>query len=142
MGEGPERQDSHDLAERLGVLDDVLYLGAQDYIENLLGCADLFLLPSSEESFGLAALEAMSCETPIIGSLVGGLPEVVDHEQNGFLHPVGDVEQMAASALNLLTDESLLLTFSKNARQKAIDSFEAHNMIPVYEKYYLEILDS
>jgi len=142
IGEGPERQASHNLAEELGVLDDVLYLGTQDCIENLLGCADVFLLPSSEESFGLAALEAMSCETPVVGSMVGGIPEVVDHNINGFLHNVGDVKAMADSVIELLTNDGLLKDIKNEARKTAIEKFDSHIVIPEYEKYYHEVLDS
>lgn len=140
VGEGPDRQASHDLAQELGVLKDVLYLGTQDYIENLLGCADLFLIPSGEESFGLAALEAMSCKTPVIGSNIGGLPEVVDNNINGFLHPLGDVEGMANSALELLTNDGLMQSFREEARKKAIQAFAAEKIIPRYEEFYREIL--
>ena len=141
IGEGPDRQASHDRAKDLGILKDVIYLGTQHYIENLLGCADIFLIPSGEESFGLAALEAMSCKTPVIGSQIGGIPEVVDHNINGFLHPLGDVDAMAESALELLTQDSLLVEFKEAARQKAIKNFDAHKIIPLYESFYQEVLD-
>jgi L-malate glycosyltransferase len=140
-GEGPERQNSHETAVRLGVHDSVIYLGTQDYVENLLGCADLFLLPSGEESFGLAALEAMSCMTPVIGSKIGGLPEVVDHGINGFLQPVGDVAAMAESALLLLSDDELMRKFQQNAREKAIKEFNVLNIVPQYEAFYQQVLD-
>lgn len=142
VGEGPERQTAHDLAVELGVHDDVLFLGTQDYIENLLGCADVFLLPSSEESFGLAALEALSCETPVVGSTVGGIPEVVDHNINGFLHPVGDVEAMANSVIELLTNDGMLRDFKQHARNKAVQVFDSALLVPEYEKFYLQILNS
>ncbi len=140
VGEGPERQASQELAKELGVIEDVLYLGTQDYIENLLGCADLFLLPSSEESFGLAALEAMSCETPVVGSNVGGIPEVVDHGINGYLHDVGDIDAMADSIIGLLSDDVKLLKFKREARAKAVDVFDTQKIIPQYEAYYQEII--
>ncbi len=140
VGEGPERQASQELAKELGVIEDVLYLGTQDYIENLLGCADLFLLPSSEESFGLAALEAMSCETPVVGSNAGGIPEVVDHGVNGYLHDVGDIDAMANSMIDLLSDDVKLLKFKQEARAKAVDVFDTQKIIPQYEAYYQEII--
>ena len=140
VGDGPDRQASHDLAVELGLHDHVLYLGTQDYIENLLGCADLFLLPSSEESFGLAALEAMSCKTPVIASRIGGLPEVVDDKINGFLHPVSDVQAMAASAVELLTNDRLMESFQAKAREKAVECFDARKLIPQYEKFYKQVL--
>ena len=113
VGEGPDRQASHEKSIELGVHDDVIYLGLQHYIENLLGCADIFLIPSGEESFGLAALEAMACKTPVIGSEIGGIPEVVDHGINGFLHPLDDVDAMAESALKLLQNEEKLKAFKE-----------------------------
>ena len=140
IGEGPDRIASHDLAIQLGVHDDVLYLGTQDYIENLLGCADLFLNPSSEESFGLAVLEAMSCRTPVIATNIGGLPEVVDHNINGFLHDVGDVEGMAQSALELLSNPEMMESFKDEARQKATSAFDVHLIIPEYEELYSSLL--
>jgi N-acetyl-alpha-D-glucosaminyl L-malate synthase BshA len=141
IGEGPDRQASHDMAKELNVLQDVIYLGTQDYIENLLACADLFLIPSEEESFGLAALEAMSAITPVIGSNIGGLPEVVDDSVNGFLHPVGDVDAMAKSIIKLLQNEKMLKEFGQKARQKAQDMFNIHAVIPQYENYYKKILE-
>ena len=141
VGEGPERQTSHALSVELGVHNEVHYLGTQDYMENLLGCADIFLLPSTEESFGLAALEAMSCRTAVIATQVGGVPEVVDHNENGFLHPVGDVEGMAQNAVKLLLNPDLE-RFKESARQKAISHFDTQLIVPQYEKYYFEILNS
>jgi len=140
-GEGPDRQASHDLAVELGVHKDVIYLGTQDYIENLLACADLFLMPSGEESFGLAALEAMSCKTPVIASNIGGIPEVIDHNIDGFLHPVGDVEGMAKSAIKLLSDDNLMQQFRDAARDKAKRAFEAKAVISQYEAFYRKMLD-
>jgi len=140
VGEGPDRTSSHELAQRLNVHDHVIYLGTQDYIENLLCCADLFLLPSSEESFGLAALEAMSCGTPVIASQVGGLPEVVSHGQDGLLFPVSDTQAMADGAIELLQDPSRLAAFRAAARDKAVEKFDVHKIVPIYEQYYQNIL--
>jgi L-malate glycosyltransferase len=140
VGEGPDRTASHELAHRLGVHDHVVYLGTQDYIENLLGCADLFLLPSSEESFGLAALEAMSCGTPVIASEVGGLPEVVSHGQDGLLFAVGDTQAMAGGALQLLQDSARFTAFKIAARAKAVEKFDVDTIVPVYEAYYKKII--
>ncbi len=140
VGEGPDRQASHELARKLGVHDDVVYLGTQDSIENLLGCADLFLLPSSEESFGLAALEAMSCGTPVIATTIGGLPEVITHGEDGCLFAVGDVEGMASAALNILQDEEKLAAMRLAARHKAETRFRQEQIVPQYEKFYQEVL--
>lgn len=142
IGEGPDRQAAHQLAVELGMHNHVLFLGMQDYIENILACADLFLLPSEEESFGLAGLEAMSCGCPVIASKVGGIPEVVDDGVNGYLVPLGNVEAMAAHAVKLLTDDAKMASFRKSAREKAIETFNESKMITEYEKYYEEILNA
>lgn len=142
IGEGPDRQAAHQLAVELGVHDDVLFLGMQNYIEGILGCADLFLLPSSEESFGLAALEAMSCGCPVIASNVGGIPEVVDHGKNGFIDPLGDVDVMASHAIELLTEQDKMTAFRTHAREKAVTCFSESKMITEYEKYYEEVLNA
>ncbi len=139
VGEGPELQTAHNSAAELDVITDVLFLGTQHYMENILGCADLFLLPSSEESFGLAALEAMSCKTPVIGTHIGGIPEVVDHGINGFLHPVGDVKGMAKSSVKLLSDGAKLRRFKAAARDKALTVFDARSVIPQYLDFYKKI---
>lgn len=141
IGDGPDRQASHELSIELEVHEHVHYLGTQDYIENLLACTDIFLLPSSEESFGLAALEAMSCRVPVIASRIGGLPEVIDDGVNGFLHPVGDVRAMAESAIKLLADDQLMDSFRAKAREKAIECFDERRLVPVYERFYEEVIN-
>lgn len=140
VGEGPDRQESHALAEKLGLLDHVVYLGIQDAVERLLGCADLFLLPSSEESFGLAALEAMSCGTPVIGTSIGGIPEVVENGVDGYLFPVGDVDAMAAAAVELLQQPERMKKMRAAARAKAEARFRIETLVPEYEHYYEEVL--
>ena len=140
VGEGPDRHKALEFAKTLGVHDHVLFLGTQEYVENLLGCADVFLIPSSEESFGLAALEAMSCKTPVVGSNIGGIPEVVDHNLNCFLHPVGDTKAMAESVIDLLTNDAMLESFKNTAREKAIEAFEMNKIIPIYEDFYNQVL--
>jgi N-acetyl-alpha-D-glucosaminyl L-malate synthase BshA len=140
VGEGPDRQASHALAEELGMHDHVFYLGTQDAIERLLGCADLFLLPSSEESFGLAALEAMSCGTPVIGTAIGGLPEVVDHGRDGFLFPVGDVDAMAAAVVEVLQQPDKMQRMRAAAHEKAQSRFRIEALVPEYERFYEETL--
>jgi L-malate glycosyltransferase len=141
VGEGPERQSSHALSIELGVHNEVLYLGTQDYMENLLGCADLFLLPSSEESFGLAALEALSCRTPVIGTHIGGIPEVIDHGVNGFLHDIGDVQAMAQDVIRLFQDDDEMRRFQQAARRTAVERFDTQLIVPQYEDYYRAILN-
>ncbi|MBN1541449.1 N-acetyl-alpha-D-glucosaminyl L-malate synthase BshA [candidate division KSB1 bacterium] len=142
VGDGPDRQTAVDLARKLDVQEHVIYLGTQDYIENLLGCADLFLLPSEEESFGLAALEAMSSRTPVIASDIGGLPEVVENGKTGFLLPAGDIDGMAQAAIRLLMNPAQLREFGENGRKAALEYFEQDLIIPQYESYYQEILGS
>ena len=99
VGDGPEVSTAHRLARELGVADRTQWLGAQELVIPLLSAADVFLLPSAQESFGLAALEAMACEVPVVASNVGGLPEVIEHGVTGFLHPPDDLDGMAASAV-------------------------------------------
>ena len=140
VGEGPDRQESHALAEKLGLLDHVVYLGIQDAVERLLGCADLFLLPSSEESFGLAALEAMSCGTPVIGTSIGGLPEVIEDGVDGFLFPVGDVDAMATAVVEFLREPERMKAMRAAARAKAEARFRIESLVPEYEHYYEEVL--
>ena len=107
VGDGPELDGASRLAHELGLDDRVHFLGEQDQVLPLLSIADVFLLPSAQESFGLAALEAMACGVPVVASNVGGLPEVIDHGRNGFLHPLDDLDGMARSSVALLTDAQL-----------------------------------
>jgi len=136
VGDGPERVAAearlHD-AERSG---EVLFLGTRDDAESILPCADLFLMPSTAESFGLAALEAMACGVPVIGTNAGGLPEVVVDGETGFLHQVGDVEGMARSALRLLADRDLYDAFSLSARRVACERFPREAAVDRYEELY------
>ena len=142
VGEGPDRLRVQQLVKELNLSDHVLFLGEQDDIEELMSCAKLFILPSKQESFGLAALEAQSFGVPVIGTNMGGLPEVVGHGETGFLLPVGDVEGMAAKALELLESPNLYAAFQKKARERVLDRFDSQMIIPQYEAYYQEVLDS
>jgi N-acetyl-alpha-D-glucosaminyl L-malate synthase BshA len=141
VGEGPERLFAQQLVKELKLTGDVHFLGEQDYLESLLSCADLFLLPSEQESFGLVALEAMACEVPVLGAAVGGLPEVVVHGETGFLFPVGEIQPMAEAATELLADEEKLRSFRKSARQRAVELFDASKIIPQYEQFYHQVLE-
>lgn len=116
VGDGVDRVKVQETADRLGVSDDVTFMGNQDEILPLLSAADLFILPSEKESFGLAALEAMACNVPLIASHTGGLPEVVVHGETGYLAPVGDVEAMAEYALEILSNETLQISMGEAAR--------------------------
>ncbi len=139
IGDGPEREAVERLARETCVGHEVRFLGKQDAIEELLAVADLFLIPSASESFGLAALEAMACEVPVISSNIGGLPEVNIHGVTGFLSDVGDVDDMAKNALLLLENEDLLQEFRKNAFAQA-KKFDIINILPQYEAYYHEVI--
>jgi len=142
IGEGPERLFIQQLVRELKLGSDVHFLGEQDQLEPLFFCADLFLLPSEQESFGLTALEAMNCGVPVIGSAVGGMPEVITHGETGYLFPVGDIATMAAHAVALLTDPARLELFSTQAKRRAEQNFNADEIIPRYEAFYEEILKS
>jgi glycosyltransferase involved in cell wall biosynthesis len=106
----------------------------------LLSAADVFLLPSEQESFGLAALEAMACEVPVVASNAGGLPEVIEHGVSGFLHPVGDVEAMSESAIQVLTDDTLRDRIVRAALRTVRERFCADRVVPMYEAYYERVL--
>lgn len=141
VGDGPERQAAEQAAEEAGVEEDVLFLGKLDSVEELLACADLFLLPSEEESFGLVALEALSSGAPVVGTSGSGLAEVVEDGVSGRLHPVGDVEAMAASAVELLRDGERWQAFSEAGRGRAVERFSADEVVPRYEAYYRDVLE-
>ena len=135
VGEGPEREKAEVQCEALGITDKVLFLGNSNEIDRILCFSDLFLLPSESESFGLAALEAMVNEVPVISSNTGGIPEVNIHGQTGFLSPVGAVDEMAENALAILQDPEVLALFKKRAVQAA-QKFDITNILPLYEAVY------
>ncbi|MBL0006889.1 MAG: N-acetyl-alpha-D-glucosaminyl L-malate synthase BshA [Saprospiraceae bacterium] len=139
VGDGPERPRLERMTRELGLYEHVRFLGKQDAVEEILAVADLFLIPSSNESFGLAALEAMACEVPVISSNAGGLPEVNIHGVTGCVADVGDYEAMAAHALMLLEDESLLKQHSHNALMQA-RKFDISIVLPQYEAYYEKVV--
>jgi len=139
VGDGPERRSTEDLARQLGVGRDVRFLGKQDAVEEILSVSDLFLMPSSSESFGLAALEAMACHVPVVSSDTGGLPELNIHGQSGFLSAIGDTDGMAAQAIHILEDCDRLKGFKEAAFRRAKD-FDLSKILPLYESYYAEVL--
>lgn len=141
IGDGPERQNVERLCRDLGLTQEVRFLGKQDAIEELLAICDLFIIPSESESFGLAALEAMACEVPVISSNSGGLPEVNIHGVTGFMSNPGNVDEMAHYAIQLLGDEDMLQKFRANALAQA-KRFDIHNILPHYEAYYEEVLEN
>lgn len=141
IGDGPDVGKALDTAAALGVSNSVEPLGEQDQIVPLLSIADLFLLPSQQESFGLAALEAMACEVPVVASCVGGLPEVIDHGRTGFLHAPGDVDGMAASGVLVLSDPGRHAAMAQAARKTVQERFCASLVVPRYEDFYRELID-
>ncbi len=141
VGDGEQRREAEQTVDRLNVRDDVLFLGTQDNVLSILSSADLFLLPSAKESFGLGALEAMACQVPVISSDIGGLPEVVSHGETGFLAPVGDIEAMAGYAIELLADEARLRRMGEAARQRVEEHFSSKLIVPQYERFYEQTLN-
>jgi len=142
IGDGPERSAAEFLAMKYNLTDRIDFLGKQENVNELLALADLMIMPSEMESFGLAALEAMACRVPAIATLVGGVPELIEHEVNGLLYEVGDIDGMAAGALSLLTDPDRLEAMSAAARKTAQDKFCASRIIPHYEAYYEQVIAS
>jgi N-acetyl-alpha-D-glucosaminyl L-malate synthase BshA len=141
IGDGPERSAAEHLAKKHKIADRIHFLGKQDNVHDILPLADLMVMPSEMESFGLAALEAMACRVPSISTNVGGVPELIDDGLNGLLFEVGDIEGMSTSAIDLLSDPTRLETMSTAARRTAQDHFCASRIIPLYENYYQHVLN-
>jgi N-acetyl-alpha-D-glucosaminyl L-malate synthase BshA len=141
VGDGPDRSECERLCRELNIYEHVKFLGKQDGLVEILNAADLFLIPSQSESFGLAALEAMACGLPVISSSVGGLPELVRHNECGFIAEIGDVDRMAKYALDLLTNDKKYELFSQNARNRAVNNFDKNIIAPIYEEHYRKVLE-
>jgi len=141
IGEGPDTVLARRQIKKKKLEDKVIFLGNQTRVEAVMPCADLFLVPSEEESFGLAALESLACGVPVIGTAGTGLVEVVDDFKNGFLLPVGDTASMARAALALLKDQSRLTEFKSAAAELAYNKFNADKIVSEYEAYYQEVLN-
>jgi len=139
IGDGPDRNKAEALSKELGIEADVRFLGKLEAIEEVLSVADLFVMPSEKESFGLAALEAMACEVPLISSNAGGLPELNVQGITGFMSEVGDVEDMSRKALFIL-DKKNLPAFKENALKRARE-FEISNILPLYEQVYQRVIE-
>ncbi|GGK66146.1 N-acetyl-alpha-D-glucosaminyl L-malate synthase BshA [Rufibacter glacialis] len=140
VGDGPERPKMENMCRKLGICSDVRFLGKLEAVEELLSVADVFLMPSEKESFGLAALEAMACEVPVISSNAGGLPELNLHGVTGFVSNVGDVKDMVKNTLFLLQDDQLP-TFKANALARAKE-FEIGKIVPMYEAVYQQAAEA
>ncbi len=142
VGDGGERPKVEDRARALGVYDKCVFVGQQPKIVDYLSAADVLLLPSEQESFGLAALEAMACEVPVVASRAGGIPEVVIDGETGFLSEIGDVDKMAADAAKLLASETLRREFGKRARESAVTRYRTDLVIPQYIAFYQRVLEN
>lgn len=142
VGDGPEYSAVHHRARTLGVLDKTEFVGKQAKIADYLGVADVSLLPSELESFGLAALEAQACEVPVIASRVGGIPEVINDGESGFLSEVGNTEKMAGDVMRLLNNEKLRKAFGKKGRELAISRYSTEIIIPQYIEFYEKVLNA
>ncbi|WP_022835967.1 N-acetyl-alpha-D-glucosaminyl L-malate synthase BshA [Salisaeta longa] len=136
VGDGPDRSTAERRARDLGVYGDVRFLGKQDPVEEILSIADVFMMPSGSETFGLAALEAMACGVPVVASNIGGIPELVRDGTDGFLNELDDVDGLTASARKLLTDDALHTTMANAARTRAEETFDISRIVPRYEAYY------
>jgi len=141
VGDGPDRSECERLCRELNLYEHVKFLGKQNGLVDILNASDLFLIPSQSESFGLAALEAMSCGLPVVSSSVGGLPELINHNETGFIAEIGDIDRMAKYVVELFKNEKKYELFSKRARKRVIDNFDKEKVIPEYEKFYNKILN-
>jgi L-malate glycosyltransferase len=139
VGDGPERVHAEELSRKLGICDEVRFVGKQEQMEDILAIADLFLLTSEYESFGLAALEAMAAGVPVVSTNAGGLPEIMAQGVNGFMGNIGDIQTMSSHAIDILQYDERLNEFKKNAAQHA-KTFDIHNIVPLYERMYDEVL--
>ena len=142
VGDGPDRSECERLCRELKLCDQVKFLGKQDGLVEILNSADLFLIPSQSESFGLAALEAMACGIPVVSSSVGGLPELIRHNETGFIAEIGDIDRMAKYSIDLLTNGKKYKIFSENSRNRAVYNFDKSVIIPKYIDHYNRVLNS
>jgi len=142
VGDGPDRSECERLCRQLGLFEKVKFLGKQDGLVEILNSADVFLIPSQSESFGLAALEAMACGLPVVSSSVGGLPELIRHNETGFIAEIGDIDRMAKYVVELLSNDRKYKLFSENSRNRSVSKFDKSIVVPLYEEYYKRILDS
>ncbi len=139
VGDGPERGHAEELSRRLNICDEVRFVGKQEQMEDILAIADLFLLTSDYESFGLAALEAMAAGVPVVSTNAGGLPEIMIPGVTGFMGNIGDIQTMSGQAIDILQYDERLDQFKKNAAEHA-KLFDIHNIVPLYEQLYDSVL--
>jgi L-malate glycosyltransferase len=142
VGDGPDRSECERLCRQLNLCDHIKFLGKQEGLVEILNAADLFLIPSQSESFGLAALEAMACGIPVVGTSVGGLPELIKHNETGFIAEIGDIDRMAKYAIDLLTNDRKHKLFSEKSRQRAVEKFDISKVVPMYEEVYHNLLNN
>lgn len=140
-GDGPDRTECERLVRELNIKEDVYFLGKQEAVVDILNASDLFIMPSQSESFGLSALEAMACGVPTITTSIGGLPELVIHNETGYIAEIGDVERMAKYAIDLLSNPNKYKKFSENARKRAVEFFNKDKIVNQYEEFYQRILN-
>ena len=141
-GDGPDRSGCEMLVRELNLQQHVRFLGKQLELVPILSAADIFLMPSQSESFGLSALEAMACEVPVVSSSVGGLPELQVHGETGYIAEIGDIDRMARYAIELLTNDSKHRLFGQAGRRRAVEQFDVHRIVNQYESYYRQCLDA
>ena len=142
VGDGPDRSECERLCRELNLCDHVKFLGKQNGLVDILNASDLFLIPSQSESFGLAALEAMSCGLPVVSSSVGGLPELINHNETGFIAEIGDVDRMAKYVIELFSNKRKYDLFSNASRKRVENNFDKEIVIPEYENFYNKIMNS
>jgi len=139
VGDGPERGSAEELCRKLDTCDDVHFVGKQEQMEDILAIADLFLLTSEYESFGLAALEAMAAGVPVVSTNAGGLPEIMENGVTGYMSEVGDVDGMSRQAIDILQNDETLDRFKAQAAEHA-KKFDINNIVPLYEQLYQRML--
>ena len=140
VGDGTERAAAHHRARQLGILEQTVFVGKQAHIADYLAIADVFLLPSEQESFGLAALEAQACEVPVVASRVGGIAEVVNDGESGFLSDIGNTDKMSSDVLRFLNDEQMRRAFGARGRELAVSRYSSEAIIPHYIEFYEKVL--
>lgn len=142
VGDGPDRTQAQRAATEFGITEHIRFLGKQEPVEEILSIADVFMIPSGSETFGLAALEAMACEVPVVASDIGGLPELVIQGETGFLCPLGDIEAFTKAAYKILTDDALHMKMSHAARDRAVKVFDTQHIVPLYEQHYERVREA